>query len=118
MLKDYKELPKEKIIEIITEYSNYVTEYSKGNDIEPVCFNEFFQNDYQIFPHNGDIVTININLCDDDDFVSWFKENGYEDFMPFKVVETDYYGTFNIWVEDCPYAINPDIIKIRKKYSY
>lgn len=118
MSKNYKELSKEKLIEVIQEYSNYVTEYSDSNDINPVCFNEFFQNDYQIFPHSGDIVSIQINLCDDDDFVNWFERKKYENATQFKVVETDYYGTFNIWVEDCPYAINPEIVKIRKKYSY
>ena len=109
-MKNIKNLTKEELLEIISEYSNYVTEYCESNDIQPVCFNEFYQNDYQEIPHKKEKYMLDISACDDTDFIDWLDKNGYYKNTVFEITNVDYYGTFNVWFENCPFAINPDIL--------
>ena len=96
--------------EVIKEYSNYVTEYCTEEDITPVSFEEFYYNDYQEIPHRGDKVVINKLFVDDDDLLIWLETKGKDSYI---VNEVDYYGSFSLWLDGCPYKVNPDSVEIK-----
>ena len=71
-MKNFNELNKNELLEVVKEYSDYVTEYCFDNDIEPVSINEFYYEDYQEIPHVGDMVIIGGDIKED---VEWAENN-------------------------------------------
>lgn len=101
-MKNFNELNKNELLEVVKEYSDYVTEYCFDNDIEPVSINEFYYEDYQEIPHVGDMVIIN-NIYDDEGMSYWLEGNKHEYYI---IDSVEYYSNNKIWIKDCPYAID------------
>ena len=97
----YKDITKEELLNVVREYSDYVSEYCDYSNIYPVCFDEFYENDYFEIPHKGDIVK-EINTTDVD-LIDWLSENKG---IPKIISEVEYYGANKVWIENCPYGID------------
>ena len=68
-------------------------------------FLDYINEDKSQYKHAKDA-----GFVDDDDLLIWLETKGKDSYI---VNEVDYYGSFSLWLDGCPYSVNPDSVEIK-----
>lgn len=99
----FDELTKNELLDLITSYDEYVTEYyEEHTEGSPVCVAEYYDNEYQGKLKIGNKIYFGSTGVDDEDLQEWLD---YTEKKIFVVKDIDTESEL-FWIEDCEYGIS------------
>ena len=102
MQKNIYKLNKQNLLRLMRAYDKYVKEFFEVEEhegSEPICLDEYFDNEYSYYLECGDLISFYDNLVDDEDLIEWLDNN---DKSVFEVSEVE---DDKFFIENCPYGI-------------